>query len=62
MPFSLKNHVAIITGSTTGLGKAMAQTLGKQGAKVAVKEAKRRADGLQGRTARGSPRAVQGHR
>jgi 3-oxoacyl-[acyl-carrier protein] reductase len=36
MPFSLKNHVAIITGSSTGLGKAIAHTLGKQGAKVAV--------------------------
>src|SRR5262249_17873454 len=36
MAFSLKNHVAIITGSTTGLGKAMANALGRQGAKVAV--------------------------
>lgn len=36
MPFSLKNHVAIITGSSTGLGKAMAHTLGLAGARVAV--------------------------
>lgn len=36
MPFSLKNHVAIVTGSSTGLGKAIALTLGKAGAKVAV--------------------------
>lgn len=36
MVFSLKNHVAVITGSSTGLGKSMAHTLGKQGAKVAV--------------------------
>src|SRR5262245_26632837 len=36
MPFSLKNHVAIITGSSTGLGMAMAHTLGRQGAKMAV--------------------------
>src|SRR5438128_11714180 len=36
MPFSLSNHVAIVTGSTTGLGKAIALALGKAGAKVAV--------------------------
>jgi 3-oxoacyl-[acyl-carrier protein] reductase len=36
MPFSLANHVAIVTGSTTGLGKAIALTLGQAGAKVAV--------------------------
>ena len=36
MPFSLANHVALITGSSTGLGKAIAFTLGKAGAKVTV--------------------------
>jgi 3-oxoacyl-[acyl-carrier protein] reductase len=36
MPFSLEGHVAIVTGSTTGLGKAIGLTLGKAGAKVAV--------------------------
>jgi 3-oxoacyl-[acyl-carrier protein] reductase len=36
MSFSLSNHVAIVTGSTTGLGKAIALALGKAGAKVAV--------------------------
>lgn len=36
MPFQLNEHVAIITGSSTGLGKAMAHTLGKQGAKICV--------------------------
>jgi 3-oxoacyl-[acyl-carrier protein] reductase len=36
MPFSLKNHVAIVTGSSTGLGKAIAVTLGKGGARVAL--------------------------
>jgi len=36
MPFSLHGHVALVTGSSTGLGKAIAHTLGKQGAKVAV--------------------------
>jgi len=36
MPFSLNNHVALITGSSTGLGKAIAFTLGKAGAKVTV--------------------------
>jgi 3-oxoacyl-[acyl-carrier protein] reductase len=36
MPFSLKGHVAVVTGSSTGLGKAIALTLGKAGAKVVV--------------------------
>jgi len=36
MPFSLAGHVAVVTGSSTGLGKAIALTLGKAGAKVAV--------------------------
>jgi 3-oxoacyl-[acyl-carrier protein] reductase len=36
MPFSLKNHVAVVTGSSTGLGKAIALTLGKAGARVAL--------------------------
>lgn len=36
MPFSLKGHVAVVTGSSTGLGKAIALTLGKAGARVAV--------------------------
>ncbi len=36
MPFSLKGHVAVVTGSSTGLGLAIALTLGKAGAKVAV--------------------------
>ena len=36
MPFSLAGHVAIVTGSSTGLGKAIALALGKAGAAVAV--------------------------
>jgi 3-oxoacyl-[acyl-carrier protein] reductase len=36
MAFSLNGHVAIVTGSSTGLGKAIALALGKAGAKVAV--------------------------
>ena len=36
MPFSLKGHVALVTGSSTGLGKAIALTLGQAGAKVAL--------------------------
>jgi 3-oxoacyl-[acyl-carrier protein] reductase len=35
-PFSLRGRVALVTGSTTGLGKAMAIALGQAGAKVAV--------------------------
>jgi 3-oxoacyl-[acyl-carrier protein] reductase len=36
MPFSLRGHVAVVTGSSTGLGRAIALTLGKAGARVAV--------------------------
>jgi 3-oxoacyl-[acyl-carrier protein] reductase len=36
MPFSLKNHIALVTGSSTGLGKAIALTLGKAGARVVL--------------------------
>jgi 3-oxoacyl-[acyl-carrier protein] reductase len=36
MAFSLSGHVAVVTGSSTGLGKAIARTLGRAGAKVAV--------------------------
>ena len=35
-PFSLKGRVALVTGSTTGLGKALAIALGQAGAKVAI--------------------------
>jgi len=34
--FSLRDRVALVTGSTTGLGKAMARALGAAGAKVAL--------------------------
>ena len=36
MPFSLAGHVALVTGSTTGLGKATAMALGGAGAKIAI--------------------------
>ncbi len=42
MPFSLSGHVALVTGSTTGLGKAIALALGKAGARVAVNYANNR--------------------
>ncbi|MDA0193526.1 MAG: 3-oxoacyl-ACP reductase FabG [Bacteroidetes bacterium] len=42
MPFSLKNHVALVTGSTKGLGKQIAITLGKSGAKVCLNYANNR--------------------
>lgn len=35
-PFSLAGKVAIVTGSSTGLGKATAMCIGKAGAKVAL--------------------------
>lgn len=35
-PFDLSKRVALVTGSTTGLGKAMAFALGAAGAKVAM--------------------------
>ena len=34
--FSLDGHVALVTGSSKGLGRAMAQALGLAGAKVAI--------------------------
>ena len=36
MSFSLDGHVALVTGSTTGLGKVTAQNLAAAGARVAV--------------------------
>ncbi len=36
MSFSLKGHVALVTGSSTGLGKQIAFALGKAGAKVCL--------------------------
>jgi 3-oxoacyl-[acyl-carrier protein] reductase len=36
MAFSLAGRVAVVTGSSTGLGKAIALTLGHAGAKVAI--------------------------
>jgi 3-oxoacyl-[acyl-carrier protein] reductase len=43
MPFSLNGHVALVTGSSTGLGRAIALALGKAGARVAVNYANNRA-------------------
>jgi 3-oxoacyl-[acyl-carrier protein] reductase len=43
--FSLKGKVAFITGSSTGLGKAMAHALGAAGAKVALNYANNKARG-----------------
>jgi 3-oxoacyl-[acyl-carrier protein] reductase len=36
MSFSLRGHVALVTGNSTGLGKAIGLSLGKAGAKVPV--------------------------
>jgi 3-oxoacyl-[acyl-carrier protein] reductase len=36
MPFSLQGHIAIVTGNSTGLGKAIGLALGQAGAKVPV--------------------------
>src|SRR5574339_391547 len=36
MPFSLQGRVALVTGNSTGLGKAIGLALGKAGAKVPV--------------------------
>ena len=35
-PFSLRGRVALVTGSSRGLGRAMAMGLGAAGAKVAI--------------------------
>ncbi len=34
--FSLQNHVALVTGSTAGLGKGTARGLARAGARVAI--------------------------
>lgn len=36
MPFSLQGHIAIVTGNSTGLGKAIGLALGRAGARVPV--------------------------
>lgn len=36
MPFSLSGHVALVTGSSTGLGKGTARVLGHAGAKIVL--------------------------
>ncbi len=46
MPFSLSGRVALITGNSTGLGKAMGLALGKAGAKVPVNFANNEARAL----------------
>ncbi len=43
MPFSLAGRVALVTGSSTGLGKAMAFALGQAGARVAFNYANNQA-------------------
>ena len=43
MSFSLEGHVALVTGSSTGLGKVTARNLAAAGAKVAVNFANNRA-------------------
>jgi 3-oxoacyl-[acyl-carrier protein] reductase len=45
MAFSLKGHVAIVTGNSTGLGKAIGLALGQAGAKVPVNFAHNEARG-----------------
>lgn len=42
MPFSLKGHVAIVTGSSTGLGRAIALSLAQAGARITVNYANNR--------------------
>jgi len=43
MPFELNGRVALVTGSSTGLGKAIAFALGRSGARVALNYARNEA-------------------
>ena len=36
MPFTLDDHVAIVTGNSSGLGKAIGLALGKAGVRVPI--------------------------
>ena len=45
MAFSLQGHVAVVTGNSTGLGKAIGAALGRAGAKVPVNYANNEARG-----------------
>lgn len=57
MAFSLEGHVAVVTGSSTGLGKAIALELGRAGAKIAINyfnNQRRGEAALEELTARGS--------
>jgi 3-oxoacyl-[acyl-carrier protein] reductase len=47
MPFSLQGRIALVTGNSTGLGKAIGLALGKAGAKVPVNFANNEARGRQ---------------
>ena len=47
-PFSLRGRVALVTGSTRGLGRAMAMGLGAAGAKVAINYANSASHGERG--------------
>ncbi len=71
MAFSLDGHIALVTGSTTGLGKAIARQLGQAGAKVAVNFfnnteraqasfAELTADGVEGMLVRGNAATEDG--
>ena len=56
---SLKNHIAVVTGASSGIGKAIALALGGHGAELYL--AARRKETIEGVAKEAQSRGTQGH-